>query len=81
MLDRSNQKYLMPLINMIVKRLFFITSSEQPTDSTGSIVFDGLGDDGKALRMGIYIIFLEVLNDNSGIVETIKSVVMVARKL
>jgi hypothetical protein len=81
MLDRSNQKYLMPLINMIVKRLFFITSSEQPTDSTGSIVFDGLGDDGKALRMGIYIIFLEALNDNSGVVETIKSVVVIARKL
>jgi hypothetical protein len=81
MLDRSNQKYLMPLINMIVKRLFFITSSEQPTDSTGFIVFDGLGDDGKALRMGIYIIFLEALNDNSGVVETIKSVVVIARKL
>jgi len=31
--------------------------------------------------MGIYIIFLEALNDNSGIVETVKSVVVVARKL
>jgi hypothetical protein len=40
-----------------------------------------LEDDGEAMRMGIYIIFLEALNENSGIVETMKTVVVVARKL
>jgi hypothetical protein len=62
-------------------RLVRTLINNQASGSTGSVVFDGLGDDGKALRMGIYIIFLEALNDNSGVVETVKSVVVVARKL
>lgn len=55
--------------------------NNQASGSSGSVVFDGLDDDGHTLRMGIYIIFLEALNDNSGVVETVKSVVVVARKL
>jgi len=55
--------------------------NNQASGSSGSVIFDGLDDDYNALRMGIYIIFLEALNDNSGIVETIKSTVVVARKL
>jgi len=31
--------------------------------------------------MGIYIIFLEAINEGSGVVENIKTVVVVARKL
>lgn len=48
---------------------------------TGSVIFDGLGDDGQALRIGIYIIFLEALNEGTGVVETIKAVVVVAKRL
>jgi hypothetical protein len=33
------------------------------------------------MRIGIYIIFLEALNDNSGVVETLKTTIVVARKL
>ena len=55
--------------------------NNQASGSSGSVVFDGLDDENNALRMGIYIIFLEALNDNSGIVETIKSTVVVARRL
>lgn len=55
--------------------------NNQASGSSGSVVFDGLDDENNALKMGIYIIFLEALNDNSGIVETIKSTVVVARKL
>lgn len=55
--------------------------NNQASGSSGSVIFDGLDDENNALRMGIYIIFLEALNDNSGIVETIKSTVVVARKL
>lgn len=62
-------------------RLLRTLSNNQASGSSGSVVFDGLDDDGHVLRMGIYIIFLEALNDNSGIVETTKSVVVVARKL
>ena len=55
--------------------------NNQASGSSGSVVFNGLDDENNALRMGIYIIFLEALNDNSGIVETIKSTVVVARRL
>jgi len=33
------------------------------------------------LRIGIYIIFLEALNETEGVVETLKTTVVVARKL
>jgi len=55
--------------------------NNQPSGSSGSVIFDGLGDDGQALRIRIYIIFLEALNDGTGVVETMKTVVVVARKL
>jgi hypothetical protein len=55
--------------------------NNQASGSSGSVIFDGLDDENNALRMGIYIIFLEALNDNSGVVETVKSTVVVARKL
>ncbi len=62
-------------------RLVRTLLNNQPSASSGSVIFDGRDDDGNALRIGIYIIFLEALNDNSGVVETMKSVVVVARKL
>ena len=62
-------------------RLVRTLLNNQASGSSGSVIFDGLDDDKKALRIGIYIVFLEALNDNSGIVETLKTVVVVARKL
>ncbi|MCX8105686.1 MAG: lamin tail domain-containing protein, partial [Ignavibacterium album] len=62
-------------------RLVRTIYSNQPSGSNGSVVFDGLDDDGNTLRMGIYIVLLEALNDNNGNVETIKTTVVVARKL
>jgi len=62
-------------------RLVRTLLNNQASSSNSSVIFDGLDDENNALRMGIYIIFLEALNDNSGIVETIKSTVVVARKL
>lgn len=47
----------------------------------GSIIFDGLDDHGNPLGIGIYILLLEELSMNSITLETIKSVVVVARKL
>lgn len=62
-------------------RLVRTLLNNQASGSNGSVIFNGLDDENNALRMGIYIIFLEALNDNSGIVETIKSTVVIARKL
>ncbi|MDO8550231.1 MAG: lamin tail domain-containing protein [Ignavibacteria bacterium] len=62
-------------------RLVRTLINNQASASSGSIIFDGLDDEGRALRIGIYIIFMEALNDNSGVVETLKTTVVVARKL
>ena len=53
----------------------------QASGSTDAVIFDGLSDDGEALRIGIYIIFLEAINEGAGVVENLKTVVVVARKL
>jgi hypothetical protein len=62
-------------------RLVRTLTNNFSSGSSGSIIFDGKDDDGNILRIGIYIIFFEALNDNSGIVENMKTVVVVARKL
>ncbi len=62
-------------------RLVRTLANNQPSSSQGSVIFDGLGDDRQPLRMGIYIIFLEALNENSGVTENLKTIVVVARKL
>ncbi len=82
-----NYKLTQKLSQMRVKifdskgRLVRTLLNNQAAASSGSIVFDGLDDEGRALRIGIYIIFMEALNDNSGVVETLKTIVVVARKL
>jgi hypothetical protein len=56
-------------------------ANNQPSGSKGSIIFDGLDESGKPLRIGIYILFIEALNSQSGVVEEMKEVVVIARKL
>jgi hypothetical protein len=62
-------------------RLVRTLSNNLASGSSGSVIFDGIGDDGQALRIGIYIIFLEAINEGVGVVESMKTVVVVARKL
>ncbi|NWG28285.1 MAG: lamin tail domain-containing protein [Ignavibacteriaceae bacterium] len=62
-------------------RLVRSLANNQASGSSGSVIFDGIGDDGQTLRIGIYIIFLEAINEGSGVVESMKTVVVVARKL
>jgi hypothetical protein len=62
-------------------RLVRSLANNQASGSSGSIIFDGIGDDAQTLRIGIYIIFLEAINEGSGVVESMKTVVVVARKL
>jgi flagellar hook assembly protein FlgD len=62
-------------------RLVRVLANNMASGSTGSVIFDGLGNDGSALRMGIYIIFLEALNSITGQNEILKTTVVVARKL
>ncbi len=62
-------------------RLLRTLANNQPTGANGSIIFDGLDDDGNPLRIGIYILFIEALNSSSGVIDEMKEVVVVARKL
>jgi Lamin Tail Domain/CHU_C Type IX secretion signal domain/CARDB len=47
----------------------------------GSVIFDGRDNKGNPLRIGIYIVYLQALNINSGFEKDLKTVVVVARKL
>ncbi len=62
-------------------RLVRTLGNNMASGSSGSVIFDGIGDDGQTLRIGIYIIFLEAINEGYGVVESMKAVVVVARKL
>ncbi|OGU58209.1 MAG: hypothetical protein A2V66_01490 [Ignavibacteria bacterium RBG_13_36_8] len=62
-------------------RLVRTVLNNHPIGSTGSVIFDGLGDNGRPLKIGIYILFIEAINSSSGVVDTMKEVVVVARKL
>ncbi len=56
-------------------------ANNQPSGSSGSVIFDGRDDSGEALRIVIYVIFFEAINEGSGVVETMRTVVVVERKL
>ncbi|MGH2575715.1 MAG: gliding motility-associated C-terminal domain-containing protein, partial [Ignavibacteria bacterium] len=62
-------------------RLLRTLLNNQTSGSNGSIVFDGLDDEKQKLRLGIYIVFLEALDNQKGTVEKLKSTVVVAAKL
>jgi hypothetical protein len=62
-------------------RLVRTLANNQASGSQGSIIFNGLDDDGNSLRIGIYIILLEAINSNNGSIDKLKTVVVVARKL
>jgi hypothetical protein len=53
----------------------------KPSASHNSIIFDGLDNNGRPLRIGIYILLIESVEENSGNVEVIKAPVVIARKL
>jgi len=62
-------------------RLIKTILNNQASGPEGQVVFNGNDDDNRKLRLGIYIIFLEALNDQNGVVETIKSTLVVGAKL
>jgi len=62
-------------------RLVRTLNNNQASAQTGSVVFDGLDEGGNPLRIGIYIVYLEAMNDASSVVDKLKTVVVVARKL
>ncbi len=62
-------------------RLIKTILNNQASGQSGQVVYNGLDDDNRKLRLGIYIVFLEALNDQNGVVETIKTTMVVGAKL
>ncbi|MBL7074736.1 lamin tail domain-containing protein [candidate division KSB1 bacterium] len=62
-------------------RLVRTLQNNQPSGSEGRVIWDGQDDNGGELRMGIYIIFLEALNAQKGVVKSVKKPVVLARRL
>jgi len=51
------------------------------TGSKIDLVWDGKNDKGQKVNMGIYLIFLQILDDRNGVIKEIKDSVVVAGKL
>jgi hypothetical protein len=62
-------------------RLIKTLLNNQAVGSSGQVVYNGLDDDNRKLRLGIYVVFIEALNDQNGVVETIKTAMVVAARL
>jgi len=62
-------------------RLIRTLLNNQAVGSNNSVIFNGLEDNGSPLRIGIYIIFLEAIDEASATTEILKTAIVVARKL
>lgn len=62
-------------------RLVRTLLENRPSASNTSVIFNGLDDDGKSLRIGIYILLIEIAADGSNNIEIIRKPIVIARKL
>lgn len=56
-------------------------ANNQVTGSEGTIIFNGLGDDNEKLRIGIYILLIEAIDERGGSIETVKKPLVIAGKM
>jgi hypothetical protein len=62
-------------------RLVRTLANYDPSASTGQIIWDGLDDERRRLRMGIYIVLLEAIDSAGGTIESAKAAAVVAGRL
>ena len=62
-------------------RLVRTLIDQEPSSGTGSIVWNGRDDQGRGLRMGVYIIYLEAINAKLGVLDRAKRSVVLAKRL
>ena len=58
-----------------------ILIDQEPSGSTGSVLWDGRDDEGRRLRMGVYILYLEAIHAEMGVLDRVKKTVTLAKKL
>jgi hypothetical protein len=61
-------------------RLVRTLADNQLSGAEGSIIFDGFDDHKQPLRVGIYAVLLEAVNQTNGVADKIKKALVVARK-
>jgi len=82
-----NYKLTQPVAQIRIKiydskgRLVRTLTNNISSGSEGTITFDGLDDNKNPLRVGIYIVFFEAVNSSNSVVETIKTTLVIAKKL
>ncbi|HTR80388.1 MAG TPA: lamin tail domain-containing protein [Bacteroidota bacterium] len=87
--DFLSVAYALPMtVSMIRVRCFDVQgrlvrtlANNEPAAATGTILWDGLDDAQRRVRIGMYIILFEALDQNGGVLRTMKDVAVVARKL
>lgn len=87
--ERAIISYSLPLTTAMVTlrvydikgRLVRTLKDQEPSGSQGEVIWDGTDDQGRRLRMGIYILYLEALNAQKGVLERVKKTVVLARRL
>ncbi len=65
----------------VTGRLIRRLSQNEPSPSTGTIIWNGMDDDENRVRIGMYIILFESLDNFGGTAKTMKDVAVVGRKL
>jgi len=55
--------------------------NNRPSGTEGSIIWDGRDDQGHICRMGIYIVYLEAIHYQRGVVKSLKKSVVLAKQL
>lgn len=82
-------QYSIPLqVSMVRIRIYDVRGrlirhlvNNEPGAPTGQVVWDGLDDDRQKARVGLYVVLLEAIDEQGGVVETAKGVVVLAAKL
>ena len=62
-------------------RLVRFLVNNQPAGTSSSIIWDGCDNEGHLCRMGIYIVYLEAIHHQKGVVKSLKKSVVLARQL
>ncbi|MDP2208374.1 MAG: lamin tail domain-containing protein [Bacteroidota bacterium] len=55
--------------------------NNEPSGSSGQVIWDGMNDERQKARIGIYVVLLEAFDVNGGNINTIKGAVVVAGRL
>jgi flagellar hook assembly protein FlgD len=69
------------LIFDIIGRLIRTLEDNRFSGNNFSLVWDGKDENGQPARIGIYVIYLQMLNDRQGTLAEMKTTVILARKL